>query len=83
MTARNIKGTLEISVVPSAPDPEFEAVTVTVTPEGFIDEAGLGRGGDAATLIPVTDVAEELKSQFDTDVLRAILDHLAKLRALL
>ncbi len=83
MAARFIKGTLEISVVPSVSDPGLESMTIVVTPEGFTDEGGLGRSGDATSLVSVEHIADRIKALFDGAALGAILDHLAQLRAAL
>jgi hypothetical protein len=83
MSQRQIKGTFELSAVPSPEEPELDTLAFVVTPGGFVDETGVGHAGDAPGILPPQEVARRLQEQFDTDSVCALLDHLALLRDVL
>ena len=83
MLQRQIKGTFELSAVPSPAEPELDALAVVVTAAGFVDETGVGHAGDVPGILPPQEVARQLQERFDTDSVCALLDHFALLRDVL
>ena len=60
--------------------PAGPTITLNVTPDGFFHTGGLGGLGQSLEAMTVEHVAEVLTSSFEPARVRAILDHLVRLR---
>lgn len=60
--------------------PAGASITLNVTPEGFFHAGGLGGAGQSLEQMTAEHVAQVLTHSIDAARLRAVLDHLIRLR---
>ncbi len=61
-------------------EPAGTTIDLRVNADGFFDPGGIGAAGQTVAPLPVENVAELLASHFDRARLRAVLDHIVRLR---
>jgi hypothetical protein len=60
-------------------EPAGTTITLRIDKDGFHDAGGMGGAGQVVEPVGVDRVAELLRTEFDTEALRAILAHLTEL----
>ncbi len=80
MSDGKLRATIEFSQDTAGTEPLGETVTIALDSAGFRDVSGVGSGGAAAGTLDGARVRDLLLENFDADELRALLDHLVRLR---